>query len=110
MRIVFYKDNLSTGRGADHLICAQAEGLSSLGHDVTVMTCPTDRPFTFPVADTVRVSYVPREAARDFSAGFDVRAYAGSARIFQVEAVCPQYAHKPGFQPVACAADTLRVL
>ena len=81
MRIVFYKDNLSTGRGADHLICAQAEGLSSLGHGVTVMTCPTDRPFTFPVADTVKVSYVPREAARDFSAGFDVCIAAGSNEI-----------------------------
>ena len=45
------------------------------------MTCPTDRPFTFPVADTVKVSYVPREAARDFSAGFDVCIAAGSNEI-----------------------------
>lgn len=81
MKIVFYKDNLSTGRGADHLVCAQAEGLSSLGHDVTVATCPNDRPFTFPVADTVKVSYVPRESIREFSADFDVCIAAGSNEI-----------------------------
>ena len=69
MKIVIYKDNLSTGRGADHLICAQAEGVSSLGHDVTVMTmtCPTDRPFTFPVADTVCVLCADGGCQRFFS-------------------------------------------
>lgn len=81
MKIVIYKDNLSTGRGADHLVCAQAEGLSSLGHDVTLATCPTDKPFTFPVADTVKVDYVPRETIREFSAQFDVCIAAGSNEI-----------------------------
>ncbi len=81
MKIVIYKDNLSTGRGADHLICAQAEGLSSLGHDVTLATCPTDKPFTFPVADMVKVNYVQRETIREFSAQFDVCIAAGSNEI-----------------------------
>ena len=51
------------------------------------MTCPMDRPFTFPVADTVKVSYVPKEAARDFSAGFDVCIAAGSNEICDLTAL-----------------------
>jgi glycosyltransferase involved in cell wall biosynthesis len=84
MRIAVYKDNLSTGRGADHLICAHAEGLLELGHDVTIVTCPNSREFTFAVADGVKVEFVPRGSIREFVSSFDACVAAGSNEILDL--------------------------
>lgn len=84
MRIAVYKDNLSTGRGADHLICAHAEGLFELGHDVTLVTCHTGSEFTFAVAEDVKVEFVPCGRIRDFVSGFDVCVAAGSNEILDL--------------------------
>ena len=40
MRICVYKDNLSTGRGADGAVKNLASGLRERGHDVALMEKP----------------------------------------------------------------------
>lgn len=84
MKLAIYKDNLSTGRGADHLVCAQAEGLAELGYDTTLVTCPTDRPYTFDVGKNVKTAIVERTKVCDFIADFDVCIAAGSNEILDL--------------------------
>ena len=81
MNVLFYKDNLSTGRGADHLVCAQAAGLAQMGHKVTLATCPTDKAYTFSVDKSVEIVNIARSAVRQFAVGFDVCIAAGSNEI-----------------------------
>lgn len=83
IRLAIYKDNLSTGRGADHLICSQAEELSKIGHDVTLVTCSTSE-FSFPVADHVKKAVVKRKDVRKAMRGFDVCMAAGSNEILDL--------------------------
>ena len=81
MNLLLYKDNLSTGRGADHLICAQAAGLAKMGHKVTLATCPTDKAYTFSVDKCVEIVDVTRSEVRQFAESFDVCIAAGSNEI-----------------------------
>lgn len=81
MNLLFYKDNLSTGRGADHLVCAQAAGLAKIGHKVTLATCPTDKAYTFSVDKCVEIVNVTRSEVRQFAESFDVCIAAGSNEI-----------------------------
>lgn len=78
---MFYKDNLSTGRGADHLIRAQAAGLAEMGYDVTIATCSTVRTFTFGGSQKIGIEYVTRDRVRGLASGFDVCIAAGSNEI-----------------------------
>ena len=86
MRIALYKDNLSTRRGADHLIVSQAAAFAELGHDVTLLACPTGQPLSFAVAQTVALRLMPREQVRETVAreGFDVCIAAGSNEILDL--------------------------
>ena len=81
MNVLFYKDNLSTGRGADHLVCAQAAGLAQMGHKVTLATCPTDKAYTFDIDKSIEIVNVTRSTVRQFAVGFDVCIAAGSNEI-----------------------------
>lgn len=64
MKIAIFKDNLATGRGADHLVCAIADGLGNRGHEVVLLTYPNDRETTFAIPASVKVKCVGRSAIR----------------------------------------------
>lgn len=93
MRILLYKDNLSTGRGADHAVCSLADGLAERGYEVTLVTCNRDKPLSFKVADTVTLTFRPREEVRTFAQSFDLCIAAGPNEIMDLthegKAPCP---------------------
>lgn len=84
MRIVLYKDNLATGRGADKAICSLADGLCRRGHDTTIVTGPDEVAFSFPVGSGVAVEHRDRAALRDFVSSFDVCIAAGPNEILDL--------------------------
>lgn len=84
MKILVYKDNMSTMRGADHLVAVQASELCAMGHEVTLVTCPTVKEFSFSVDDQVELSFVKRQEVREFAGRFDVCIAAGSNEIMDL--------------------------
>lgn len=84
MRILLYKDNLSTGRGADHAVCSLANGLAERGYNTTVVTCPQEKPLSFTISDSVQLVYLSRKEIRDFSATFDLCIAAGPNEIMDL--------------------------
>lgn len=80
MKIAMFKDNLATGRGADHLVCAIADGLADRGHEVALLTYPGDRKATFAMPASVKVRRVSMEAIRAEagSGAYDAIVAAGS--------------------------------
>lgn len=81
MKILLYKDNMSTMRGADHLVSVQASELRAMGHEVTLATCPTGKELSFRLDGNVKLQFVTRQEVRDFAKNFDVCVAAGSNEI-----------------------------
>ena len=84
MKIVLYKDNLATGRGADKAICSLADALSARGHDITLATGPDIVAFSFPTGSGVAVEHMERHEVRDFVRGFDLCIAAGPNEILDL--------------------------
>lgn len=84
MKIVLYKDNLATGRGADKAVCSLADELCRRGHETTIVTGPGDVAFSFPVGSGVSVEHRDRAAVRDFVRAFDVCIAAGPNEILDL--------------------------
>ena len=84
MKIVLYKDNLATGRGADKAICSLADELCRRGYDTTNVTGPQEVAFSFPVGSGVTIEHRGREEVADFVSGFDVCIAAGPNEILDL--------------------------
>lgn len=84
MKILLYKDNLSTGRGADHAVCFLADGLAERGYDVTLVTCNQSKALSFTVTDAVNLTFLKREEVRDFAKKFDLCIAAGPNEIMDL--------------------------
>ena len=86
MKIAIYKDNLATGRGADHLICSLADGLAQRGHAILLMTNPTHQPPTFSLPSNVDYRQVAKNEIIPFalSASVDAMIAAGSNEILDL--------------------------
>ena len=84
MKIVLYKDNLATGRGADKAICSLADELCRRGYDTTIVTGPQEVAFSFPVGSGVAIEHRGREALRDFVSAFDICIAAGPNEILDL--------------------------
>ncbi len=84
MKIMIYKDNMSTMRGADHLVSVQASELCAMGHDVTLATCPTGKELSFNLDGKVKLEFVERQDVREFAKDFDVCIAAGSNEIMDL--------------------------
>ena len=84
MKIVLYKDNLATGRGADKAICSLADELCRRGYDTTIVTGPQEVAFSFPVGSGVTIEHRGREEIADFVSGFDVCIAAGPNEILDL--------------------------
>ncbi len=62
MKIVIYKDNLSSGRGADCAVINLANALAENGHDITIATSQSESMgFSSPVSEKVKRLFVKRE-------------------------------------------------
>ena len=84
MKIVLYKDNLSTGRGADHQVSVLAGGLVQRGYEVTLLTCVRCDAFSFSLDEAVKVRFVERDGVRDAVQGYDVCLAAGSNEMMDL--------------------------
>ena len=84
MKIVLYKDNLATGRGADKAICSLADELCRRGYDTTIVTGPQKVAFSFPVGSGVMIEHRGRGEVADFVSGFDVCIAAGPNEILDL--------------------------
>ncbi len=86
MKIAVYKDNLSTGRGADLLICALADGLAQRGHSIFLISNPSKQQPTFALPSTVDYRQLEKNAIIPFvlSAHVDVIIAAGSNEILDL--------------------------
>ena len=84
MRIVFYKDNLATGRGADKAVCSLASELCRRGYDTTIVTGLGDVAFSFPVGSGVVVEHRDRRDVRDFARSYDICIAAGPNEIMDL--------------------------
>ena len=81
MNVLIYKDNLSTWRGADHLICSIASSLAERGHEITIATSPGAFGSAFQVSDNVHKVEVAEVDVRALLAGFDCCLAAGPNEI-----------------------------
>lgn len=84
MNILLYKDNLSTGRGADHAVCSLADGLAERGYDVTLVTCNHGTKLSFTVTEAVKLTFLKREDVREFARTFDLCIAAGPNEIMDL--------------------------
>ena len=84
MRLVFYKDNLATGRGADKATCSLASELRRRGYDTTIVTGPGDVAFSFPVGSDVAIEHRDRKVVRDFVSPYDICIAAGPNEILDL--------------------------
>lgn len=84
MKIVLYKDNLATGRGADKAICSLAGALAERHHEITLATCSDSVKFSFPVGAGVSIVRMERSMAREFTRSFDLCIAAGPNEILDL--------------------------
>lgn len=84
MKILLYKDNLSTGRGADHAVCSLADGLAERGYDVTLVTCNYGTKLSFTITEAVKLTFLERENIREFARTFDLCIAAGPNEIMDL--------------------------
>ena len=84
MKIVLYKDNLATGRGADKAICSLAGALAERGYDVTLATCSESVNFSFAVNSRVAIARMDRFKVRSFTEAFDLCIAAGPNEIMDL--------------------------
>ncbi len=67
MRIVIYKDNLTTGRGADRAVLNLASMLADKGNDITIATSGNPAtPFSSDVSETVNRCFITRNRPKGF--------------------------------------------